>query len=90
MGDKVTDYLGKEIKPGQTIVYPGRKGSALWIARGKVRSVSTATDKFPHGTVSILTEGDKERVLIHPYRVAVVEEQDYMTKQNPSAQFLNG
>lgn len=91
MGEKVTDYLGKEIKAGQTIVYPGRKGSALWISKGKVRFVYTATEKLPHGSISIRTEGDKDRLLIHPYRVAVVEEPEVARQRAiASAQFLNG
>ena len=92
MDGKVTDYLGKEIKPGQTIVYPGRKGSALWIAKGTVRDVSIATLEFPYGTVSIRTEGGKERILIHPYRVAVVEEprRPEAVYSGPSYPYLNG
>lgn len=33
------DFLGQEIKAGDTIVYPGRQGSKLWMNRAKVLTV---------------------------------------------------
>lgn len=32
----VTDFLGREIHVGDIIVYPGRKGSTLWMNKGRV------------------------------------------------------
>lgn len=32
----MVDYLGKEITVGQQIVYPGRRGSSLWMNRACV------------------------------------------------------
>lgn len=34
-----TDFLGKTINVGDTIVYPGRQGSSLWLNKGIVRQV---------------------------------------------------
>jgi hypothetical protein len=28
-----TDFLGREIKPGDLLVYPVRRGSAMWLNR---------------------------------------------------------
>lgn len=30
------DYMGREIKAGDTVVYPVRRGSAMWLNRMKV------------------------------------------------------
>ncbi len=35
----VNDYAGHEIKAGQTIVYPVRRGSAMWLSEIKVTLV---------------------------------------------------
>lgn len=39
----VTDYAGHEIKAGQTIVYPVRRGSAMWLSEIKVTLVNPGT-----------------------------------------------
>lgn len=36
----VTDFLGNEVKVGSEIVYPGRKGSNLWMNYGIVNRVT--------------------------------------------------
>jgi hypothetical protein len=41
---KAIDFLGNEIKPGETIVYPGRVGSSLWMNKGVVVDVTLAID----------------------------------------------
>lgn len=33
------DFLGQEIKPGDTVVYPGRQGSRMWMNQAQVLSV---------------------------------------------------
>jgi len=35
----VTDYAGHEIKAGQTVVYPVRRGSSMWLSEIKVTQV---------------------------------------------------
>lgn len=34
--DPLVDFRGTAIRPGDTIVYPGRRGSALWLSEGVV------------------------------------------------------
>lgn len=34
-----TDYLGREIKVGDTLVYPVRRGSSMWLNQIAVRKV---------------------------------------------------
>lgn len=36
---KPVDYLGKEINVGDTIVYPARRGSSLWMRKAVVEGV---------------------------------------------------
>lgn len=33
------DFLGQTIEPGQTIVYPGRQGSRMWMNRAVVTDI---------------------------------------------------
>lgn len=39
MSAPVLDAVGNEIKPGDTIVYPVRKGSSMWLSRTTVSQV---------------------------------------------------
>lgn len=41
------DFRGKEITVGSTVVYPGRRGSSMWLNQGRV----TAIREFPHQLV---------------------------------------
>lgn len=41
------DFRGKEISVGSTVVYPGRRGSSMWLNQGRV----TAIREFPHQLV---------------------------------------
>lgn len=36
----VTDYAGHELKAGQTVVYPVRRGSAMWLSEITVTKVN--------------------------------------------------
>jgi hypothetical protein len=36
----VKDFMGRVIRPGDTIVYPGRRSSSLWLNKAKVVEVS--------------------------------------------------
>jgi hypothetical protein len=33
------DFLGRELKVGQRIVYPGRGGSSLWMNQGHITGI---------------------------------------------------
>lgn len=35
----VTDFMGKELKPGDLIVYPCRSGSNLWMTSARIVEV---------------------------------------------------
>lgn len=35
----MTDIIGNEITPGALVAYPGRRGSSLWMNRGRVVEV---------------------------------------------------
>jgi hypothetical protein len=37
MDEKVMDCRGVAIEPGMTVVYPGRRGSSLWLSAGIVQ-----------------------------------------------------
>lgn len=45
----VTDIRGKEIKVGNTVVYPGRKSSSLWMNIGEVVGVDENWKKWCYG-----------------------------------------
>lgn len=56
-----TDFLGKTINVGDTIVYPGRRGSSLWLNWGVVREI---VDREGYGgELSVLRVG---RRIIRP------------------------
>lgn len=37
----VKDFLGREIKPGDTVVYPVRRGSAMWLKKLRIQQVES-------------------------------------------------
>lgn len=43
MSDKTyaLDFLGREIRVGSEVVYPGRQGSSLWLNYGIVQELKT-------------------------------------------------
>jgi hypothetical protein len=67
-----TDFLGQEIKAGDDVVYPGRKGSGLWMNLAKVVSVDPKGQdgwrvkvQLPNNAIRIVTCVDRV-VVIHP------------------------
>jgi len=51
-----TDYLGREIKAGDTLVYPVRRGSSMWLNRILVTQALPAavTGNKPDGRRTII------------------------------------
>ncbi len=43
MNTPVLDHIGREIKAGDTVVYPVRQGSSMWLARMRVTQVVGGT-----------------------------------------------
>lgn len=43
----VKDFRNIDITPGDTVVYPGRHGSSVWMNCGRVLSVQEATHAEP-------------------------------------------
>lgn len=41
---KAHDFKNKEIKVGDTIIYPGRCGSGLWLNEAVVEGIESSTD----------------------------------------------
>jgi hypothetical protein len=71
------DFLGREIKVGDTIVYPGRRGSSMWLNRAVVKTTQEGYSKYAYGPQSGLItaerEGNSRPVQItNPDRVVVV------------------
>ena len=61
------DFLGQEINVNNTIVYPGRQGSKLWVNRAVVLEVNALTN-----SVKIQRTDGGIRVLKCPNRIVVV------------------
>lgn len=62
------DFNGRTITPGVTVVYPTRRGSAMWLSSGQVREV--VGDKVK---VVVTTETDGKRVVYIPAVRCVVQ-----------------
>jgi len=45
----VTDYAGHEIKAGQIVVYPVRRGSSMWLSEIKVTQVVAGSSQYIKG-----------------------------------------
>lgn len=68
MGEQtMRDFLGQTIKPGQTIVYPGRQGAGMWMNRAIVMEV------HPNG-IKVQREDGGIRVLKCMNRVVVIHQ----------------
>lgn len=71
----IVDFLGKEIRVGDLVVWPGRKGSSLWMNSGKVIALETVEDNWT-GEESIkltaLNKNDRPVILTELNRVVVV------------------
>jgi hypothetical protein len=63
------DFLGREIKEGDTLVYPVRRGSSMWLKRITVTRVAERDG----GTQVLGTNDDGRRItLMKPNRSVVV------------------
>jgi glutamate synthase domain-containing protein 3 len=63
----VKDFLGKHIQQGDTIVYPGRASSALWMNKATVLEVLVS------GKVVARTNEGKRVTLSNTKNIVVVE-----------------
>lgn len=61
------DFLDQEITPGDTIVYPNRQGSDLWMVKAEVLVVNEDFKRLSvrrtDGTVKTLTRVDRVTVV---------------------------
>lgn len=61
------DFLDQEINAGDTIVYPNRQGSNLWMVKAEVLTVDTEGRRLSvrrtDGTVKTLTRVDRVTVV---------------------------
>jgi hypothetical protein len=62
------DFIGREIKAGDTIVYPVRRGSSMWLNRLEVQQVSQG----PKGPQVAGTNSKGRRITISNIDNAVV------------------
>jgi hypothetical protein len=57
------DYLGREIKVGDTVVYPGRMGGRMWLTKGTVTALTEVSQwgetgrKIPAIKIAITSSG---------------------------------
>lgn len=83
---KATDFLGQEIKVQDTVVYPNRQGSSLWMNKGTVLEVKqvpprdpSAPDAHPASQPSFKLKVRREDGVVRPLlcldRVVVVTQQ---------------
>lgn len=59
------DFLGREIKPGDTVIYPVRHGSSMWLQK------MTVTQVYPNRLVGINAEN--RRIYIKNLNTTVVD-----------------
>ena len=64
------DYLGQKIEVGQTVVYPGRQGSRMWMNNAQVLELKDHGVKVqrPDGGIRTLTCLDRV-VVVHETKV---------------------
>lgn len=53
-GLEFKDWLGRDIRVGDAIVYPGRQGSSLWMRVARVLELKTILKGFPEAAYPIL------------------------------------
>lgn len=69
---KAVDHFKKEIKPGQTVVYPVRRGSSMWLSEMKVQQVVEAEEPYLTGYNNL-----GRRIALHNLtNVIIYQEQD--------------
>ena len=70
MNKRPLDFLGREIKVGDFVVYPGRRGSDMWLVKSHVISVEKRTYdlcregwalkvQHPSGAIRMMTNIDR-------------------------------
>ena len=61
------DFLDQEITPGDTVVYPNRQGSSLWMVKAEVLTVNDESNRLSirrtDGTVKTITRVDRVTVV---------------------------
>lgn len=61
------DFLDQEITAGDTIVYPNRQGSSLWMVKAEVLTVNDESNRLSvrrtDGTVKTITRVDRVTVV---------------------------
>jgi hypothetical protein len=72
------DYLGQVIETGDTIVYPGRQGSSMWLNTAEVLAISWAEAEGPKVkyTLSIVRSDGRRAQITQLNRVIVVEKKN--------------
>lgn len=61
---QLVDMLGTDIKAGDTIVYPGRSGSSLWMNHAEVVSLGDGNIRVRHKTREIYNYADRKCIRI--------------------------
>ncbi len=69
----VTDFMGREIRPGNTVIYPARRGSSMWLNELRVQQAEA-------GKVSGFNKDGRRVTVTNLKNVVVVE-----TRQAPMA-----
>lgn len=77
----VSDYFGREIKKGNIITYPVRKGSDMWIEHAKV--LDTGTDQL-----QIQKSSGRTAYFKSPARAVIIGAKDVRKDFNDSIRSL--
>ena len=73
MSKPCLDFLGHEIKAGDTIVYPGRRGSRMWMVKSRVTMVSPpVVPGKDDGVLRVQHPNGSLRLVTNVQRVVVV------------------
>ena len=68
------DYADQSIVPGDTIVYPVRRGNNMWLTDAKVSTVARRGGEWYIEGVTLTKNGRTQRVIIkQPARCVVVD-----------------
>ena len=69
-----TDYVGRAIAPGDTIVYPVRRGSDMWLTSADVVTVTRSRSSWAIECITTTIAGRTQRVVLrHPSRCMVID-----------------
>lgn len=72
----VLDYFGIEIEIGDTIVYPGRQGSSLWMNHMVVTGITGEQDIYRKDLFNARVTGKSRRGVDGPERTSTLAEVD--------------